>query len=356
MPTDAMPICGSLGHDELRRVIQRSHGLRTLGLALGALMVGSVLYQLDAPFSVWVLWFLHGLIWPHAVRVILRHSDKPIDDDERCYMVDAAMGGVWVALMQFNLLPCVVLVTSYSMALTAVGGGKLLRRGFLLMTVAGVVSAVADGLAFAPLTSMTELLASIPLLVLFPATISIVLYRLTQRVRRQNRLLLRMSSIDCLSGLLNRRYWEEAVDAALARRRTGTAAMLLIDIDHYKRVNDQHGHAAGDEVIRRLGAIIRSNLRENDLAGRYGGDEFGVMLDGADAAASETVAERIRSGIACSLLDNLPGVRCTVSIGVAQGGPEFRNAAAWMKEADAALYRAKLAGRNRFVVAGWGGG
>ncbi|MGH8257977.1 MAG: diguanylate cyclase [Steroidobacteraceae bacterium] len=352
MSIDAMPIREPLGPDEMRRLIRRSHGLRTLGLVLGTVMVGSVLYKHGATLPVWILLCLHGLVWSHVVRLILHRSARPLETDERCFMLDTAMGGVWIALMQFNLLPSVVLVTAYSMALIAVDGGKLLVRGLALMVLACAVTAIAGGFAFAPRTDTLELLASVPLLVLFPATLSIIVHRLAQRVQRQNRLLLRMSSIDSLSGLLNRRYWEEAVNAALRRDGSADAAMLLIDIDHFKRVNDQYGHAAGDELVRRLGAIVRNNLRQGDLAGRYGGDEFAVMLADADALATERVAERIRSGIACSLLGNVPGMHCTVSIGVAQGRADLRTAAEWLEEADAALYRAKLAGRNRFVTAG----
>lgn len=352
MSIDAMPVREPLQADEVRRVAQRSHGLRTVGLALGAIMVGSVLYRHGAPAEIWALLVLHGLAWPHLVRWIVHHSPRPIEIDERCFMVDVAMGGMWIALMQFNLLPSVTLVTIYSMALLALGGIPLLARGLGVMALGCSVVAVFGGLPFAPVTDMFELLASIPLLVVFPGTLSLLLYRLTQRVRRQNHLLLRMSSMESLSGLLNRRYWEEAVDAAIGQRQTAAAAMLLIDIDHFKHVNDQHGHAAGDEVVRRVGAIIRRNLRKGDLAGRYGGDEFVVMLGGADAKAAERVAERICSGVACSLLENAPGLHCTVSIGVAQGSPAFHSISDWVKEADAALYRAKLAGRNGFAVAG----
>jgi diguanylate cyclase len=350
MSIDAMPTREPFAPDEVRRIVRRSHGLRTLGLALGSVMIGSVLYGLAAPVSVWALLVLHGLAWPHLVRMIVRRSDQPFVANQYCFLADTAMGGVWIALIQFNLLPSVVLVTTYSMSLIAAGGGKRLARGLGLMALTCVVAALADGRAFAPATGMTEMLGSIPLLVLFPATLSIIVYRLTQRVRRQNHLLLKMSRIDCLSGLLNRRSWEEVVNAAM-KRRIDTAALLLIDIDHFKRVNDQCGHTVGDEVVRQLGGIIRGVLRDDDLAGRYGGDEFGILLDGADAAAAERVAERIRGSVACSLLERVPGMHCTVSIGIAQGDTGFRSAADWVKAADAAMYRAKLAGRNGFAVA-----
>ncbi|MGH8599324.1 MAG: MASE2 domain-containing protein, partial [Burkholderiales bacterium] len=162
MSNDAMPIREPLAPDEVRRFVRRSHGLRTIGLALGSVMVGSVLYGLAAPISVWILLVLHGLAWPHLVRMIVRRSDQPVVVDQRCFMADTAMGGLWIALMQFNLLPSVVLVTAYSMSLIAAGGGKRLTRGLGLMALTCAVAALADGLAFAPATGMAEILGSIP--------------------------------------------------------------------------------------------------------------------------------------------------------------------------------------------------
>lgn len=348
MPTaDASPAEGVV-----RSVVRRSHGLRTLGMALGGVMVGTVLYRRGVPASAWALLAVYALAWPHVAWLILRRSVEPAALDERFFLGDAAMGGVWIALMQFALLPSVLLATMFAITLIAIDGQWLLLRGMATLAAACCVAAAANGLAFAPATGTMELLASLPLLVVFPLTLSAISRRLARRVRAQNRQLLRLSSTDSLSGLLNRSHWEGAVDAALVRHCCDDAVMLLIDIDQFKRVNDQHGHTAGDEVVRKVGAIIRSSLREGDLAGRYGGDEFGVVLCGVDMHAAATVAERIRSGAACSLFEHLNGLRCTLSIGLAPCRPGIRDAREWVKDADAALYRAKLGGRNRFVVAG----
>lgn len=351
MPIDALPTREVVIAEEVRRVVRRSHGLRTLGLALGTVMVGTVLYRHGAHPLVWVLLALHGFAWPQVAWLMLRRSTRPIASERRWFLVDAAMGGVWIALMRFNLLPSVVMAAMFAMSLVAIGGGPLLRRGMAVQVAACALTTVANGLAFAPVTRMPELLASIPLLIVFPMTLSVIMYRLAQRVRHQNRVLRKISSIDSLSGLLNRRHWEDAVNALLAARRSERAAMLLIDIDHFKHVNDCHGHTAGDEVIRLVGAVIRDNLRDGDLAGRYGGDEFGVVLLGANAQIAQRVAERIRSDVACTLVEHVPGLRCTLSIGVARGRAEMHDARDWVKDADAVLYSAKLAGRNRFVVA-----
>jgi diguanylate cyclase len=351
MSFDVLPTTHAITADRARRVVRRSHGMRTLGLALGAVMVGTVLYRRGVPESAWVMLAAYALVWPHVAWLVLRRSAEPIALDQRFFIGDAAMGGVWIALMQFSLLPSILLATMFAITLIAADGNWLALRGLLTMALACCVAAVANGLPFAPATDTVELLASLPLLVVFPMTLGAIMRSLARRVRTQNRQLLRMGAIDSLSGLLNRKHWEDAVTAAMLRHCCDDAVMLLIDIDHFKHINDQHGHTAGDEVIRQVGKIIRGSLRDGDLAGRYGGDEFVVVLCGIDMHAAATVAERIRSGVACSLLERAPGLRSTLSIGLARSPARTTSTREWVKDADAALYRAKLAGRNRFVVA-----
>lgn len=351
MSADVLPAPELMPPDQAGRLVARSHWLRTLGLALGAVMVGTVLYRHAAPVQVWALLVLHGLVWPHAAWLILRRSDEPVAEDKRFFLADAAMGGAWIALMQFNLLPTVLLVTMYAITLIAIDGFSYFRRGMALLVLACGVAAVANGLTFTPATGMPEMLASLPLLLVFPVTLGFILHRLTSQVLGQNQQLRKLGSIDALSGLLNRKHWEDAVNAALTRHCCSSAVMLLIDIDRFKRVNDQFGHISGDEVVRRVGEIIRDSLRQHDLAGRYGGDEFGVVLCETDMAAAETVADRIRAGVADMRIERAPGLRCTLSIGLALDSGSSCSAREWVERADAALYRAKLAGRNRLIVA-----
>lgn len=351
MPIDVLPATDVKTPAEVRRELARSRNLRVLGLGLGSVAVGTVFYRHGVPLQMWVLLAVYALAWPHVAWLVLRRRADPIPEDKRLFLCDAAMGGVWIALMQFNLLPGALLLTMYAITLIAIDGFAYLARGLATLVLACCIAAVANGMAFAPDTDMLEIVASLPLLMVFPVTLGFMTYRLSRKVRSKNRRLLRLGSIDALSGLLNRRHWEEAVNDALVRHCRGSAVMLLIDIDRFKRINDQFGHTIGDEVIRQVGEIIRSGLRQGDLAGRYGGDEFGAVLCGADLAIAETVADRIRSGVAELEIAQAPGLACTLSIGLALGPSGLDSARAWIEQADTALYRAKLAGRNRFEVA-----
>jgi diguanylate cyclase len=164
-------------------------------------------------------------------------------------------------------------------------------------------------------------------------------------------MLAHQTKTDASTGLLNRPSWESAVDAELRRFRRGGAAgaLMMIDIDHFKDINDRHGHLAGDEVIRAIARIIQSSIRDVDVPGRYGGDEFGLLLAHTGAHAALLAAERIRQRAHETPFERAPGVRVTLSIGIAIAARGMDDAHAWISQADDALYQAKTLGRNRIV-------
>jgi diguanylate cyclase (GGDEF)-like protein len=160
---------------------------------------------------------------------------------------------------------------------------------------------------------------------------------------------------DGLTGLLNRRAFDEAIGDSFARmeRLDERLAVLSIDLDHFKVVNDTHGHAAGDEVIRTLTRVVLANLRKIDRMFRVGGEEFIVTLPGADSTAAQSAAERIRTAVASEPVTvDGKSIPITVSIGVAvASAPHPGRVDVLLKAVDEALYQAKESGRNRVVVA-----
>ena len=164
-----------------------------------------------------------------------------------------------------------------------------------------------------------------------------------------------LATRDPLTGLANRRHLDESFnrERALAESRKTPLAALMIDIDHFKRFNDEHGHDAGDMVMQHVAHTLMAHASEGDLACRYGGEEFTLLMPGADAEQAAARAEAIRLTIRKVALAHrgrsLPPV--TVSIGVA-AFPEQSDAASLLSVADGALLAAKAAGRDRVVVAG----
>ncbi len=164
--------------------------------------------------------------------------------------------------------------------------------------------------------------------------------------------LLKLSSKDPLTGLANRRQFELTLDREIDRvARSGEAALvLLLDIDHFKRVNDTHGHAAGDVVIQAVGRLLQECVRPMDTVARVGGEEFAVVLPNCPAAFGRTVAERIRRRVELETIAITPPLtlKVTISIGGAFAPQWVRSSARlWMERADQQLYRAKQGGRNR---------
>lgn len=174
------------------------------------------------------------------------------------------------------------------------------------------------------------------------------------RISAYTRTLMTLATFDPLTQALNRRSFNDRAAAELARaRRYGrTTAILLLDADRFKAVNDTHGHAAGDAVLQALSGAVASLLRPSDLFGRLGGEEFGVLLAETGGPGAMLAAERIRQAIADLRVQTSEGpLTFTISIGVAEVASDEATVQAAMARADQALYQAKAAGRNRVVAA-----
>jgi diguanylate cyclase (GGDEF)-like protein len=194
----------------------------------------------------------------------------------------------------------------------------------------------------------------------FHAVSTNFLFLLARRVRHSNTLMLDdreqireyrfKATVDGLTELFNRYWLDKMLPRKIERATAGEhdLSFMMIDIDHFKRVNDTHGHAAGDEVLRQVAASIRRNIREHDLPVRYGGEEFAVICPDTPLKAAPTVAERIRANVASDVNQSgaARGLPVTISVGVTQFTPGL-SLEAFVHEADEAMYRAKNGGRDQ---------
>lgn len=173
----------------------------------------------------------------------------------------------------------------------------------------------------------------------------------SRALQESERQLRRLAQVDTLTGLLNRRGFEHALhrELALVLRQNGSVGILIVDVDHFKQINDLHGHAAGDAVLRECGSLLRENLRASDVICRHGGDELVVALPMSTPAETRAAAERMLDAVRRhAFQDGAHALRVTVSIGAACGPPgpdaSFHHL---LVQADQALYRAKHTGRDR---------
>jgi diguanylate cyclase (GGDEF)-like protein len=163
----------------------------------------------------------------------------------------------------------------------------------------------------------------------------------------------RLATVDPMTGLSNRRHFLALADAAVSASGSGHRPLsaIMIDIDHFKRVNDSYGHRVGDRVIEEVGARLRSAMREGDIVGRYGGEEFALLVP-AGAGSAKDVADRLLELVRGEPIETPAGpLHITVSVGVAHQGV-VHDLATLLERADQALYQAKRKGRNQ-VVTDW---
>ena len=189
--------------------------------------------------------------------------------------------------------------------------------------------------------------------------VCLIIYDVTEvavnriQIQAANAKLHELSRTDGLTGLLNRKTWESELEEEYRRflRHHHTTSLIMFDIDHFKAINDNYGHPAGDEVIRETARVLKNNLREIDIAGRYGGEEFAVVLIDTDAEGAQTVAERIRQQVEENPIyyeDKF--IPYTISLGIAELSTAMSDKTQWIDCADKGLYQAKHGGRNNTVI------
>ena len=221
-----------------------------------------------------------------------------------------------------------------------IGGICALNATKLLMILSGGLQALDYDTGF---QKLFYLYMSFLGTVLPPSLVWLVLRRLTDELRQ-------MATSDPLTRLLNRRGLLEGLDAHFRSRTAGPANLLIVDIDHFKRINDTHGHKVGDLALCHVAQVIKATARQGDLICRLGGEEFAVISLDTGKAGTLALAERMRAAIEHS---EVPGVgadqplRCTVTIGISDGFSSTQALDEAMQQADAALYRGKSSGRNR---------
>lgn len=351
-------VSNEAAHGDIDGATSRLHGLhkrvyrfRALGMGLGLLPITTVLWELQAPWPSWAWAMACCLLWPHLAYRLASRSPDPFKAELRNLMFDSALAGSLVPVMQFNLLPSALLMTVTTADKVNTGVRGLWWRALPGMFIALLAVGAITGFALRFPTSTPVLLACLPIMVIHTLAVSASGYQLIRKVQKQNTRLDELSRHDSLTGLESRGHWQDQVCALLDRHAADgqPAGMLLVDVDLFKSINDRHGHATGDDVLRGIAGVIRDAIPVGSHAGRVGGDEFAIAVPVALADA-QRIAERIRVGVDALDFPRQPPLRCSVSIGIAEPPVGDASLRGWMEAADRALYRAKAAGRNRVSI------
>ena len=319
-------------------------------MGLAALPMIAVMHERGESWLPWSWMILTCLVWPHLAYFLASRSRDPFRSELRNFVIDSAIAGSWVPILHFNLLPSAVLLTVVTADKINTGVRRLWAYSLPGMLLALLIVAGMTGFAFQPSTSMFVILSCLPIMIIHTLAVSASSYRLVRRVQTQNQRLEELSRVDTLTGLYSRGHWEGLAEAALRHGDSDVTAMMVLDVDRFKEINDQYGHAIGDDVLRGIADLIRRNTPLGSHAGRLGGDEFAVVLPVALGDA-ESTAERIRAAVQKLEFSNASDLHCTLSIGIAGRPVAGSDLRAWIETADRALYGATQTGRNRAISA-----
>lgn len=255
-------------------------------------------------------------------------------------------GGMWIGLLSMAI--------AGGMGMLWVQAGRWIRvRGAveMLLLAAMISVSLLASLLLPEEVRWFSLSQMMPVLFLLNVVGALFLGALLQRERAASRLYREMrqeAETDPLTGLLNRRAFERRFDQARAGVRQAGTALLIVDLDHFKKVNDTFGHAVGDEVLRKAARVMHGSVRATDVVSRMGGEEFAILLPDTSVEEAVAIGQRLRERLYWSL--NLGGavpLRVTASIGAAHDRLHADTVHEMMRDADRALYRAKENGRNR---------
>lgn len=339
----------------LTRLPWRTYRLRILGMGLAALPVTAVMHELDVSWPGWAWMIISCLLWPHLAFLLATRSRDPFRAELRNFMIDSVLAGSWVPLMHFNLLPSAVLLTVVIADKINSGVRGLWQRSLPGMALAVLVGGVLNGFAVDYASGSLVVLACLPITTIHTLAVSASSYRLVRKVQRQNLLLDEMTRRDTLTGLDSRAHWLAQAEVLLQRHQQQgqPATLVMLDLDHFKDINDRYGHAVGDDVLRSLAGSIRLQLGDQGHAGRLGGDEIAIALSLGHSGA-EAFAETLRAAVETTNFPRFPALRCSISLGLADPPDLGLGLREWMEAADRALYEAKHGGRNRAVRSGPG--
>ncbi|WP_445181272.1 diguanylate cyclase [Pseudomonas sp. McL0111] len=326
---------------------------RVIGLSFGFFSVGAALYSLNTPSWLWALLLFNGFVWPHLAYQISSRSAFPYQAERRNLLYDSLLGGFWAACVQFNPLTTVTILSMMTMNNVAAGGQRLSLLGALAQLGGMLLGCAIFGFNLNLTMTQAQVWACLPMLTLYPLALGMVYYRLAIKLSQHKRALSALSRTDSLTGLLNHGAWKDLLHLKYqqCRQYNTQATLALIDIDHFKIINDSYGHIVGDAVLRQLSRELKFLLDESELAGRYGGDEFCVILPNLPLNKAEALMEQLRAALLQYRHPDVPQLRVSLSIGLARFQPMYKDALDWLDDADKALYTAKHTGRNTISVA-----
>jgi diguanylate cyclase (GGDEF)-like protein len=367
--------------DQEQALPRMIHRVRASGFLMGFVILAAQMMGKGYSAWVWGLLVLQFFVYPHLLHWRTRRAAEPMQAALGNFLIDAGAMGLWAAGLGYPLWIAFTLLACSVVSITLYGGLRSAGQGILIFFLGGLLWLAFTGQAIDLHTDWPVTVLSIVGLMIFLLMTTNTVYRRNLRLRgtheklRASEQTVHMANLslheqlieihvlqdqlreqayrDPLTGLYNRRYLDSTLERELSRcRREGQPlCLMLIDIDHFKRVNDTYGHQAGDEVLIHLASMLSAQARSADVVCRFGGEEFLLLLPNMPLSNALERAEQWRADFAATTVTfGEFRMQATLSFGISTYSGHGTSAAELIRRADQALYRAKMEGRNRIVV------
>jgi diguanylate cyclase (GGDEF)-like protein len=364
-------------------VLANSYRVRVAAFLLAGVPIGLHMWPWKHGLLLWSMFVLQFLAYPHAVQWLTRRTPGPVATERNNLIIDSAIFGAWAAGLGFPLWISVALFLATLLSHTITRGLAGVVICFIAVSSGALASTTVIAFHVSTDTAGLVTLASIVGLAIYMSLMGIefftyirqlhevksavdkqkstleeanaALHSQIDKIHDLQEKLREQANRDSLTGLFNRRYLEGTLERELARGRREAAplTMLLLDIDHFKLVNDTYGHQAGDQVLRAFGGLLAEHARTEDIVCRYGGEEFLMVMPKMPLAiARERAAALLKLVQGQTVSFGELRIRITTSIGIAAVPEHSDTAEGLIRCADEALYLAKRNGRNRVVAFG----
>ncbi|MDT8849755.1 diguanylate cyclase [Pantoea dispersa] len=330
-----------------KRFVRRMFIMRQLGTILCFFPILSVLLEMQRGLAFSALLFVNAFFWPWLAYQRALRAEDSTGTERQNLTLDAAFGGIWVALMALSPMPSFVIMAVLASDRYAAGGGAQLIAAIQAFLCGFIMVWLLDGTSVHLAFSTQTVWLTLPLATCYMLVLSVASYNLTWHLRTRNRELERIALMDPGLKIPNRRLFERRLESEFHSTRRGDSSgyLLLLDVDHFKAVNDSWGHEAGDFLLAEISTLLRNYVGQQDIPARFGGDELGVIVHQASDESVVELAERLKEKIAQLRLPASAEFRCSVSIGIAPA-VSAESISDWLRHADEALYEVKRAGRN----------
>lgn len=362
-------------------IVKVNHRNRSASFFALFAIVGIQLAESEQAWPVWVLLALQFLVYPQLVYWRAIRAKETLSAEMSNLLLDSLLFGIWSAWLGFPLWITFIMFISVSINMMVFRGPRGVAQALLCLSLGIVAAWIIQGPRLQPETNWISTLLSIVSISFYLLLVGNIAYTRNIKVReareqqRASHAALQSANLalkyqleeisqlqaqlkqqadsDPLTGAYNRRYFDVSIHRELTqcRRQKQPLSFILVDIDHFKSVNDTFGHQAGDETLIALADILRLNSRGSDIVCRYGGEEFLIALPATDLNTALQRAEQYRSAFAASVIAwQEHRLQSTISLGVASYPSQAEDTQALLRCADIALYKAKSDGRNRALA------